>query len=71
MQSWKGQCWMDVCRLVPYRPKFNLETDFEPGMACRLALDIGLNLDCAYLRIFKEEVRIRHMVFLACIVQDA
>ena len=40
------------------------------GMACRLALDIGLNLDCTQLDIPKEEAQIRHMVLFACVVYD-
>ena len=40
------------------------------GMACRLALDIGLNLDCTQLDIPKAEGQIRHTVLFACVIYD-
>lgn len=40
------------------------------GAACRLAFDIGLNLDCSALDFPERELQIRHMVLWACIIYD-
>jgi len=39
-------------------------------MACRLAFDMGLNLDCSTLGLSTQEEHIRHMVLWACVVHD-
>ncbi|KAI0799428.1 fungal-specific transcription factor domain-containing protein [Xylaria sp. FL0064] len=40
------------------------------GMANRLAFDIGLHLDCNYIGLSDQEVRVRQRVMKACILYD-
>lgn len=40
------------------------------GMACRLAFDIGLHLDCRRMGLPESEVEIRDMTLWACVVYD-
>jgi hypothetical protein len=40
------------------------------GMACRLAFDIGLHLDCRNMGLPESEVQIRDMTLWACVVYD-
>lgn len=39
-------------------------------MACRLAFDIGLHLDCRRMGLPESEVEIRDMTLWACVVYD-
>jgi len=40
------------------------------GMACRLAIDIGLNLDCTMIDLPKRTIQVRFMVLWACVIYD-
>ncbi|KEF56742.1 uncharacterized protein A1O9_06932 [Exophiala aquamarina CBS 119918] len=40
------------------------------GFACRLAIDLGLNLDCTKIDLPELTIKVRYMVLWACIIYD-
>jgi hypothetical protein len=59
------------CTQVRSTLRFRLmETHFVLGLACRLALDMGLHLDHTQLEFSQEEVQTKSLIFSACILYD-
>lgn len=40
------------------------------GMACRLAVDIGLDLDCSYAGLDRDDSQLRQSLLYTCLIYE-